>query len=83
MKYFVALIFLTLPFLTFSQEKSEIKIKRSKLSEIKTLNEILIDLPSDARIISFELSSGNGSKSNTINGNGATMDDKKIKFLRM
>ncbi len=82
MKHFITLILIVAPFILFSQEKAEIKIKKSKLSEVKTLNELLIDLPADAKILSFEMSNSNGSKSNTIIGNSGVIDDKKTAFFK-
>jgi hypothetical protein len=82
MKHFITLLLIVVPFLIFSQEKAEIKIKKSKLSEVKTLNELLNDLPADAKILSFEMSNSNGSKSNTISGNNGVIDDKKTTFFK-
>ena len=82
MKNFISLILSIAPFLVFSQGEKVTQISKSKLSEIKTLNAMLVDLSSDAQIISFEMASNIGSKSNTITGNGGQMDEKKINFLK-
>lgn len=82
MKHFITLILIVVPFLIFSQDKIEIKIKKSKLSEVKTLNELLIDLPADAKIIVFEMYNSNGSKSSTVRGNDGVIDSKKTTFFK-
>ena len=82
MKHFITLILIVVPFILFSQEVTETKVKKSKLTVAKTLNEIFVEIPADAKILSFEMSSGNGAKSITITGNNGEMDDKKINFFK-
>lgn len=82
MKHFITLILIVAPFLMFSQATTEVKVKKSTLSEAKTLNDVFIEIPSDVKILSFEMASSNGSKSTTISGNDGAMDDKKITFFK-
>lgn len=82
MKHFLTLLLIVVPFLMFSQEKEETHFKKSKLSGLKSLYEFVGELPADAKIISFEMSTTIDSKSNTIAGNGAEMDDKKTNFFK-
>lgn len=81
MKQIITILLIIAPFLIFSQEKDVSEFKKSKLNSIKLLNEILDKFPADAQILSFEMTSGNGTKANIIAGNNAEMDEKKISFL--
>ncbi len=82
MKHFITLLLIIIPFLMVAQQKKETQFKKSKLSSVKSLHEILVELPADAKILSFEMSNSNGSKSNTITGNNGNMDGEKINFFK-
>jgi hypothetical protein len=56
MRTFLTIVFLVFFFGVYSQSKKEIKVVKAKIADMKTLREIITDIPKNCKVSSFVFS---------------------------
>jgi hypothetical protein len=76
--FLILCFFACLP--VFSQSKKEIKVTKAKIAEMKTLSDIITDIPKDCKVTSFVFSAniGGSLKEFTCMGEGFSPEMKAV-----